>query len=366
MKRKNYNKIIAVLSVFVAILAAVCVGLALANSGILPSVMNKETTEQKDTTENTSFENQSDDNTKESLTSEPENVSESTSESASASTSEALTSAASTTAAPLNEKRYTTEELNVRTGAGTNFDKVGMLPKGSEVTVLREENGWSVIEYNGSERYVSSLYLAKTEQTTAASESVSATQQPADYTGVTSKGYKIETRNGVTYVDGVVIANKTYSVPKDYGSGLTGECSSAFNKMQAAAKSEGITLTIISGFRSYDTQNRLYNNYVAKDGKAKADTYSARPGTSEHQTGLAMDLNSLYTSFGDTKEGKWLADNCYKYGFIIRYPKGKESITGYIYEPWHVRYLGTDLATKVYNSGLCLEEYYGITSRYSD
>lgn len=182
----------------------------------------------------------------------------------------------------------------------------------------------------------------------------------------TSKGYKIEEKNGVTYVDGVLVANKTYSIPNSYNpGGLTKECSSAFNKMKAAAQKDGVNLFIVSGFRSYETQRNLYNRYVAKDGKALADTYSARPGTSEHQTGLAMDLNSLQGSFGETKEGRWLASNCHKYGFIIRYPKGKQSITGYIYEPWHVRYLGTDTATKIYKSGLCLEEYYGITSRYN-
>lgn len=182
----------------------------------------------------------------------------------------------------------------------------------------------------------------------------------------TSKGYKIEEKNGVTYVDGVLIANKTYSIPKSYApDGLTKECSEAFSKMRSAAAKDGINLYIVSGYRSYDTQKNLYNRYAANSGKAQADTYSARPGHSEHQTGLAMDLNSLYTSFGDTKEGKWLAKNCYKYGFIIRYPKGKEAVTGYIYEPWHVRYLGVQKATKIYDSGLCLEEYYGITSKYS-
>ncbi len=103
-----------------------------------------------------------------------------------------------------------------------------------------------------------------------------------------------------------------------------------------------------------------------KDGKAEADRYSARPGYSEHQSGLAMDLNSVDDSFAYTKEAKWIAENCSKYGFIIRYPKGKEPITGYIYEPWHVRYLGTELAEKVTTSGLTLEEYFGITSFYKD
>ena len=141
----------------------------------------------------------------------------------------------------------------------------------------------------------------------------------------------------------------------------------AFNKMQADAATQGIELSIVSGYRSYSRQNTLYNNYVARDGKVAADTYSARAGHSEHQTGLAADINSLYQSFINTVEGQWLNNNCYKYGFIIRYPQGKESITGYMYEPWHIRYVGVDIATKLYNNGnwLSLEEYLGITSVYN-
>ena len=134
--------------------------------------------------------------------------------------------------------------------------------------------------------------------------------------------------------------------------------------MQAAAKKDGYSLTIVSGFRSYSYQGQLYNNYVARDGKAAADTYSARPGHSEHQTGLAMDINNASSSFNNTPEAKWIAENCYKYGFILRYPKGKENITGYMYESWHVRYLGKQLAKEVCDSGLTLEEFLCIDSKY--
>ena len=140
----------------------------------------------------------------------------------------------------------------------------------------------------------------------------------------------------------------------------------AFNEMKVAAKQEGIALWISSGFRSYSTQYGLYNRYVAGYGKNAADTFSARAGHSEHQTGLAMDINYIEDWFGDTKEGKWVAENCHKYGFIIRYPKGKDNITGYKYEPWHIRYLGKEIATEVYNSGLSLEEFLGITSSYQN
>ena len=170
----------------------------------------------------------------------------------------------------------------------------------------------------------------------------------------------------LTYIDGILIANKTYSLPSSYNPGVNPEANSALEKMINAAAEDGITLYIKSAFRSYATQQTLYNNYVARDGVAAADRYSARPGHSEHQTGLAFDLNSLEQSFGETPEGKWLATHCHEYGFIIRYPEDKESITGYMYEPWHVRYLGVEVAKKVYESGLCLEEYLGITSEYQD
>ena len=177
----------------------------------------------------------------------------------------------------------------------------------------------------------------------------------------------IEEINGFTYVNGILIANKTYSLPMSYNpGGLKSDALAAFNKMKADAANEGIYLNIISGYRSYTQQNNTYSGYVARDGKAAADRYSARPGHSEHQTGYSMDLNSLYQSFGNTAEGIWLANHCADYGFIIRYPEGKEHITGYMYEPWHIRYLGVDIAKAVTESGLCLEEFLGITSAYAD
>lgn len=186
-------------------------------------------------------------------------------------------------------------------------------------------------------------------------------------TGTTKKGYKIEQKNGIYYINGVLIANKTYSLPSTYNpGGLMGEFNNNFANMNNDAKNQGINLKIISGFRSYQTQQTLYNNYVARDGKTAADRYSARAGHSEHQTGLAADINSLEQSWENTKEGKWLNDNCYKYGFIIRYPKGKEAITGYMFEPWHIRYVGVDIAKALYNNGnwITLEEYLGIDSKY--
>ncbi len=217
------------------------------------------------------------------------------------------------------------------------------------------------------------LIVKEKKKESSQNDSLSNPQETKTFT--TSKGFKGVIKDGITYIDGYLIVNKTYSLPSSYGTSLTSTTKNAFNKMQAAAKLDGINIYIASGFRSYRTQNRLYNNYVARDGKAKADTYSARPGHSEHQSGLAFDICShdldgqnacINSNFDNTDQAKWLAQNAYKYGFILRYPKGKTNETGYKYESWHFRYVGTDLSTKLYNNGdwLTMENYFGITSEY--
>ena len=188
-------------------------------------------------------------------------------------------------------------------------------------------------------------------------------QMQCDYSSITCKGTvtaKIQapapvTEDGVTTVGGVVLVNREYGLPEDYGSKLNRSAYSAFLKMKSDS---GYDMSIVSGYRSYEKQGEVYEYWCEIDGEETASRYSALPGHSEHQTGLAMDITSLNTSYADTDEGRWLAENCYKYGFIIRYPKDKESVTGYVYEPWHIRYLGTSLAKLVYDSGLTLEEFF--------
>ena len=193
--------------------------------------------------------------------------------------------------------------------------------------------------------------------------------------GTSSKGYEIYEINGITYVDGYLIANKTYSLPEDYNPGeLNSTVKSAASKMFAAAKEEiGKNMWAQSGFRSYSTQKNLYDKYVTRDGKAKADTYSARPGHSEHQSGLAFDVCAtgkpcITSGFNDTEEAEWLEENAYRFGFILRYVKDKTDETGYKYESWHFRYVGTDLAKKLYNDGdwITMEDYFGLTSFYQE
>ncbi|WP_455056710.1 M15 family metallopeptidase [Jutongia sp.] len=142
----------------------------------------------------------------------------------------------------------------------------------------------------------------------------------------------------------------------------------ALEKLFAAAERDGVILKAVSGYRSYARQKEIYDRNVRSRGKSATDLVSAKPGSSEHQNGLTIDVSSeavdcaLEESFGDTSDGKWLAKNCHNYGFIIRYPKDKTKITGYSYEPWHIRYVGKKLATYLYKKDLTLEEYYKTTT----
>lgn len=187
---------------------------------------------------------------------------------------------------------------------------------------------------------------------------------------------------GLNSDDLTVIINKTHPLPETYvpsdlvsaknvavnksGLSLRKEAMEALEVMFKAAKDEGINLILGSSYRSYDYQKKIYNNYVSRDGKEAADRYSAAPGTSEHQTGLAADISDelgkcyLKNCFKDTKEGIWLKDNAHNYGFVLRFHEGKEHITGYMFEPWHYRYVGIEEAKKIKESGLTLEEYYNV------
>jgi zinc D-Ala-D-Ala carboxypeptidase len=176
-----------------------------------------------------------------------------------------------------------------------------------------------------------------------------------------------------------ILVNKQFGLPADFvpydlikaqvplsplsrNSLIRKDVNEALKVLFDAAKAEGVELWFHSGYRSYTEQKRVYQRYVRRHGEKSANTFSAKPGYSEHQTGLAVDITSpksrsLFSQgFGDSKEGKWLAENSYRFGFVIRYPKEKSEITGYIYEPWHLRYVGIDLAITLFESGLVLEE----------
>lgn len=152
------------------------------------------------------------------------------------------------------------------------------------------------------------------------------------------------------------IINEEYSVGEKY---LSNYAIKSFEKMCIDAKKNGYIIKAESTYRDYDYQQKIYNNYVKKHGQTLADTFSARPGHSEHQTGLAIDLqgsNGDYNLFGDSLEFNWVKSHAHHYGFILRYPENKENITGFKYEPWHIRYVGK-IAKNIYENNLTLEEY---------
>ena len=171
--------------------------------------------------------------------------------------------------------------------------------------------------------------------------------------------------NKFYYLNKDYIPNEIVNVDKEYArdsAKLNKTAYENFKKMADAAKSEGLTLLITTGYRDYNFQATLYNNYVKMDGQKEADTYSARPGYSEHQLGYSADLtNKERVSFGEfknTKEFAWLKENAYKYGFIIRYTEANQYITGYVPESWHYRYVGEDIAKYIYENDITYEEYY--------
>ena len=172
----------------------------------------------------------------------------------------------------------------------------------------------------------------------------------------------------------LILVNKFYHLKEDYvpndlvtlsgqynkgaNNKMRKDAALAFMEMVDAAKLDNIILYNMSAYRDYNYQVNLYNKYIQRDGKEAADKYSARPGYSEHQSGLCSDLNNISDSFDGTDEAIWLKNNAYKYGFILRFPKDKEDITGYKYEPWHYRYVGKDAAKIIYDDDITLEEYY--------
>ncbi|MEW4371248.1 M15 family metallopeptidase [Paenibacillus kandeliae] len=224
---------------------------------------------------------------------------------------------------------------------------------------------------------------SSTDTANTSSDSASLLQQRED----SSLQSTIEKKDGKMVVTNpeslTVIVNKNRSLPDGYvppdlvvpdvafsydgvleKSHMRKKAAEALEQLFAAAKKEGLDLRAVSGYRSYKRQVSIYNNNVATKGKEYTDRVSAKPGTSEHQTGLAIDVSGpgigygLEQSFGSTAEGKWLKKNAPDYGFVIRYTENGESKTGYTWEPWHIRYIGKDLAEDVTAKGLTLEEYF--------
>ena len=221
-------------------------------------------------------------------------------------------------------------------------------------------------------------YLTKDDKPTATSQTTqkdntkSSTNKENNKTNKNSEdtpstnGKTPETVTQPTVINGIVLANKKHPLPANYNPGEDPTARQKVNKLIADAQALGLNVSNqVSGFRAYSTQAGLYNNYVASHGKQEADRFSARPGYSEHQTGLVFDLidnqgqllGAEGTNESSKKAAKWLAKNAHKYGFIVRYKPEFVDKTGYMEESWHIRYVGEDVAKTIYEKNISLEEY---------
>lgn len=267
-------------------------------------------------------------------------------------------------------KYKTTTSLNLRAGAGKNYKVLLVIPNKTQITVTSTKNvggtTWYKTTYKKKTGWVSGKYLVKVTPpakdkfnltTKTFYKNIYTIKNPSNTLVLVNKNNKLSKNYVPSNLRVVKVARRSDDTAK-----MNSTAAKQLEKMFADAKKDGIELAAWSGYRSYKTQQAAYNQWK------KNDSISARPGHSEHQTGLAMDViakkdlkkntSPLTQSFGKTKEGKWIAANAYKYGFIIRYPKGKEKITGYSYEPWHIRYVGEKVATKLYENNWTLEEAY--------
>ncbi len=257
------------------------------------------------------------------------------------------------------------EDFTQKENAKPSMDEILNRPYHKELATFLKEKYFI---YNNLERYLS--YKDKhTELTTT--EVVSLVNVNRDYE------YYEHVQKTDTNKENIMLVNKYYALDKDfafddlvdvsiqhcYGNQkIREEVYDKFKQMFNDAKKENLTIIINSSYRTYDYQEGLWNNYARQHDEAWADNYAARAGHSEHQTGLTIDVTTYGVKeqgdFENTDEFAWMQENAHKYGFILRYPKNQENITGYSYESWHYRYVGVDVATKIYEEGITFDEYY--------
>ncbi|KEK11257.1 D-alanyl-D-alanine carboxypeptidase family protein [Lysinibacillus fusiformis] len=253
-----------------------------------------------------------------------------------------------------------------------------LLIMGALISVALIVSIFVVYNYKNNQVNSASNEQPKSTETNKSTEQDSSTTEKTDTTPeTTEKPEQQPDENGYlpnqtlptepTYIKGILLANKIYPLPSTFAPEENPEARQALNQMLEAAKQQGFDLVAFSGYRSFEYQTTLYNNYVNRDGQAAADRYSARPGYSEHQTGLAFDIGErgkedvwLTEEFGETPAGQWLFAHAQEYGFILRFPQNKEEITGYMYESWHYRYVGKDVAKEIAKQSITLEEYLGV------
>jgi D-alanyl-D-alanine carboxypeptidase len=228
---------------------------------------------------------------------------------------------------------YSERDLDLFDGTGSIRKRILVIPRGAHLLSRQQSQGWIQVAYAGMEGWVKESLVESSV---------------------------------VDMVDGIIIANKGFDLPKDFSPGRNPDAYASFLRMKQDAAKLGIILKLSTTYRSYSAQQHIYRTFENRVGTKRADNYSARAGYSEHQTGLAFDIGGadpdfrLKQALGTMKEGIWMAENAPSYGFILRYPKGRENMTGYMYEPWHFRYVGTEAALRITASGLSLDEYLGV------
>ena len=248
-----------------------------------------------------------------------------------------------------------------------------LLLSGGLYSLFRNDNNNSKVAYTAETKVeqepVVETPVIKPESTPSVVETTKPTPSVAEPASKWPVTYTSSEASSIT-----VVVNKKHKLPSTYvpdltevtGGQMRPDAAQAITSQLFKANEAGVGMKIISSYRSYSTQVTTYQKWVNQQGQAEADRSSARPGHSEHQTGLAVDLGNpdgscnLLECFGSGAQGIWLANNAHTYGFIIRYPDGKESLTGYQYEPWHIRYVGVDIATAIYQSGQTLDQYYSV------
>ncbi len=228
-------------------------------------------------------------------------------------------------------------------------------------------NGWIRVETDNTEAYIHQAFLSEEEIETVTwgsgemEEEMVLIPNPKDIKAVVNKELALAPD---FHPDDLVQPDVIWAEVSNFRY-MRAEAAEALEDLFDHASEEGLTLLGRTGYRSYEAQENIFINFVNNHGYEEARTFSAKPGQSEHQTGLAMDITAdsvdggLSGDFGSTEEGQWVEENAHLHGYIIRYPRDKEEITGYIYEPWHIRYVGVDLATELYETGLTMEEYFG-------
>ncbi len=247
----------------------------------------------------------------------------------------------------------------------SSSEKLGELKLGEHIFVLEEFKNMARIHSKGVEGWVLKSNISKVPYNSNMKQEV---KNPDDLLVLVNKKLKLSSDY---QPQNLVIPDVPFSFTgtpeKKY---MTAEAAKAIEEMFVEAENNGIQLVGASGYRSFQTQEQLFTSYVLRDGYEIANQFSAFPGESEHQTGLAMDITSravnfkITTTFGETKEGVWVQENSHKFGFIIRYPKGMENITGYSYEPWHLRFVGKEAALIMNEQNLTLEEYSEFIRRF--